>query len=44
VIKRIDRDRYSATAYGLYYISLFLEKELDEDSFDDYLFFMQSGF
>jgi len=28
----------------LYYISLFLEKELDEDSFDDYLFFMQSGF
>lgn len=44
VVKRIDRDRYSATAYGLYYISLFLEKEIDDDDIDDYLFFMQSGF
>jgi len=44
VVKRIDKDRYSATAYGLYYISLFLEKEENNESFDDYLFFMQSGF
>lgn len=44
VVKRIDQDRYSATAYGLYYISLFLEKDLDENNLDDYLFFMQSGF
>lgn len=44
VVKRIDKDRYAATAYGLYYISLFLEKELDESNIDDYLFFMQSGF
>lgn len=44
VVKRIDKDRYSATAYGLYYISLFLEKEENNENFDDYLFFMQSGF
>lgn len=44
VVKRIDKDRYSATAYGLYFISLFLEKEDTEDDMDDYLFFMQSGF
>ena len=44
VVKRIDKDRYAATAYGLYYISLFLEKEDEGDDLDDYLFFMQSGF
>lgn len=44
VVKRIDKDRYSATAYGLYYISLFLEKEAEEDDISDYLFFMSSGF
>lgn len=44
VVKRIDKDRYAATAYGLYYISLFLEKEDDEEDISDYLFFMQSGF
>ena len=44
VVKKIDKDRYSATAYSLYYISLFLEKEIDENNIDDYLYFMQSGF
>jgi hypothetical protein len=44
VVKRIDKDRYSALAYGLYYINLFLEKEEEEDSMDDLLFFLQSGF
>jgi len=44
VVKRIDKDRYSALVYGLYYISLFLEKEEEEDSMDDLLFFMKSGF
>jgi ribonucleoside-diphosphate reductase alpha chain len=44
VVKRIDKDRYSALAYGLYYISLFLEKEVDEEVFEDLLFFFQSGF
>jgi ribonucleoside-diphosphate reductase alpha chain len=42
VVKRIDKDRYSALAYGLYYISLFLEKEEDEDDMEDLLFFMHS--
>lgn len=44
VVKRIDKDRYSALAYGLYYINLFLDKQEDEDSMDDLMFFMQSGF
>lgn len=44
VVKRIDKDRYSALAYGLYYINLFLEKEEEEDSMEDLLFFMHSGF
>lgn len=41
VVKRIDKDRYSATAYGLYYISLFLEKEYEEvsDPSDPLVFF-----
>lgn len=43
VVKRLDKDRYSAIAYMLYYISLFLEKE-EEDNDEDYMFFMQSGF
>ncbi|MFB5759094.1 hypothetical protein [Paenibacillus medicaginis] len=34
VVKRVDKDRYSATAYMLYYISLFLEKE-EEDTYDE---------
>ena len=37
VVKRIDKDRYSATAYSLFYISLFLEKQI-EDSDYDYVF------
>lgn len=32
--KRIDKDRYSALAYALYYINLFLEKQ-EEDSYED---------
>lgn len=44
VVRKIDKDRFSATSYGLYYISLFLEKEREDNSLDDYLFFMQSGF
>lgn len=43
VLRRIDKDRYSATAYMLYYIDLFLGKE-EEESLDDLLFFMSSGF
>jgi len=31
VQKKIDKDRYSALAYALYYIFLFLEKEIDEN-------------
>ena len=34
VIKRIDKDRYSATVYALYYISMFLEREEEEEDFD----------
>lgn len=30
VQKKIDKDRYSALAYALYYIFLFLEKEIEE--------------
>lgn len=32
VQKKIDKDRYSALAYSLYYIFLFLEKEAEETS------------
>ncbi|MGG3892027.1 hypothetical protein [Metabacillus fastidiosus] len=39
VVKRIDKDRYAATAYSLYYISLFLEKEIEEN-YDDFTFFI----
>ncbi|AUN01661.1 hypothetical protein EXM90_11755 [Clostridium botulinum] len=34
MVKRIDKDRYSAIAYGLFYISLFLDNQEDE-SYDD---------
>lgn len=34
VVKRIDKDRYSALAYSLYYIAMFLECEDDEQDFD----------
>ena len=35
-VKKVDKDRYSALAYALYYISLFLEKfDEDDDSYDD---------
>lgn len=39
VVKRIDKDRYSATAYSLYYISLFLEKEENTEEYDFGFFF-----
>lgn len=39
VVKRIDKDRYSAIAYALYYISLFLEKEIDDNEYDFGFFF-----
>lgn len=41
VIKRIDKDRYSALVYALYYIFLFLEKEEDEmeDNPEDFFLF-----
>lgn len=39
VVKRIDKDRYSAIAYSLYYISLFLEKEDNNDDYDFGFFF-----
>lgn len=31
VIKRIDKDRYSALAYSIYYIAMFLDKEHEEE-------------
>ena len=35
-MKKIDKDKYSALAYGLYYIFLFLEKEAeDSNTFDE---------
>ena len=34
VIKRIDKDRYSATVYALFYISMFLEQEEEEEKID----------
>lgn len=40
VVKRIDKDRYSALCYAIYYISLFLDKEEIEETSNllDYLF------
>ncbi len=34
VVRRIDRDRYSALSYGLYYIAMFLEHEEEQDKTD----------
>lgn len=34
VIKRLDKDRYSATVYALYYIALFLEHEEDDSDYN----------
>jgi ribonucleoside-diphosphate reductase alpha chain len=34
VVKRIDKDRYSAVAYGLYYLDVFLNEEVEEDDDD----------
>jgi len=34
VIKRLDKDRYSALVYPLFYISLFLEQEEDDSDYD----------
>lgn len=34
-VKKIDKDRYSALVYGLYYISLFLERTAEDDDNDD---------
>lgn len=41
VTRKIDKDRFSATAYALYYIALFLEKEIDDSPNDilDYCYF-----
>ena len=40
-VKKVDKDRYSALAYALYYIALFLERNEEEttSSFLDYCFF-----
>lgn len=35
VLKKIDKDRYSALAYSLYYIFMFLEKEEVEEIYDE---------
>lgn len=35
MVKRIDKDRYSAISYGLFYISLFLDNQEDDDYEDD---------
>ena len=34
VIKRVDKDRYSAVAYALYYIAQFLEQDEKDDDYD----------
>jgi hypothetical protein len=43
VTKRVNRDRYSAVAYGLWFIKNFMDN-VEESTIDDYMFFMQSGF
>jgi len=35
VVKRVDKDRWAAISYGLYYINLFLEKQEIEEYDDD---------
>lgn len=40
LVKRMDKDRYSALAYGLYYIFMFLNEEISEDfDWNDYCHF-----
>lgn len=41
VVKKIDKDRYSALAYGLYYCALFLEKEDSDEEINlsQYVFY-----
>lgn len=34
VVKKVDKDRYSALAYALYYISLFMERYVEEEPED----------
>lgn len=34
-VKKVDKDRYSALAYALYYISLFLERFEEDDEWDE---------
>jgi ribonucleoside-diphosphate reductase alpha chain len=43
VTKKINKDRYSAVSYGLWYIKNFMDS-VDETSDEDYMFFMSSGF
>lgn len=38
VVKRIDKDRWSAICYALFYIYLFLEKQEEENSDYDFVF------
>ncbi len=42
VVKRIDKDRYSAMAYALFYIFLFLEKE--EQEYEEEPYILSAGF
>jgi ribonucleoside-diphosphate reductase alpha chain len=41
LVKRMDKDRYSALVYALYYIFMFLNREDNEEeaSLEDYIFF-----
>ena len=39
VVRRIDKDRYSALVYGLYYISMFLEGEENNDDYEFAFFY-----
>lgn len=43
VVRRIDKDRYSAMAYALFYIFLFMEKE-EEDIDEDEFSMLSAGF
>ncbi len=40
VVKRVDKDRWSALVYGLYYVDLFMnEEEVPEDDDDDLVYY-----
>jgi ribonucleoside-diphosphate reductase alpha chain len=40
VVKRVDKDRWSALVYGLYYVDLFMnEEEIIEDEDDDLVYY-----